>query len=170
MTTMAKRVRSLLTTKLGACAACIRLSLVFSLAGWSTFAVLNSYIPGSIVTKLSLLSSIGFTGLFGAHLAAYSMRVVWAWRVAARRAAPPASQVAENRRQLLAASLRSIGVVFVPGFILSALQSRGTQADPKPDCNRGCDCHNCHTTLSKKCGWYYETCEQLCNLYCNPPA
>jgi hypothetical protein len=63
-------LRALIATKLGACAFCIRLSLVLSIASWAVFAGLRFWIPGSIVTTGALVPALGFTALFASHLVA----------------------------------------------------------------------------------------------------
>ena len=85
-------MRTLVATKLGACAFCIRLSLALSVLSWIAFVVLESWLPGSAASRLALPPALGFTALFVSHLVAYALRVTRAYRASAR-AMPDAAVV-----------------------------------------------------------------------------
>jgi hypothetical protein len=164
-------LRSLISTKLGACAFCIRLSLLLSLSSWAVFAALSFLIPGWLGVKLALVPALGFTTLFASHLAAYAVRVVLAFR----RTRPPlagneTSASTPNRRALLVLSARTIGLALVPTALGSALWGSVTSGSCQPpgSCDQTinpCCCSNCHTQLHK-CDPNYFTCEITCSAFC----
>ena len=158
-------LRALIATKLGACAFCIRLSLVMSLASWAVFAVLQLWIPASIVTTWAFVPALGFTALFASHLVAYAVRVVVAYRGAV---APTSAAQEKSRRRFLAASAQAIGLALLPTAVASVVWSSAAgRADcPRPaDCLSGCCCQRCKTRL-KKCDPAYQSCTYLCAASC----
>ncbi|TMQ47330.1 MAG: DUF3624 family protein, partial [Candidatus Eisenbacteria bacterium] len=64
--------RTLIATKLGTCALCIRLSLMLSLSSWAGFAALALLVPGSLAANLALVPALAFTTLFAGHVIAYA--------------------------------------------------------------------------------------------------
>ncbi len=161
-------LRTLITTKLGACAFCIRTSLLSSLASWAVFAALSWLVPGSPAAKLALLPAVAFTTLFASHLAAYVVRVVLAYRTAGRVAAgEPAASPADRRRFLVLAA-RTIGLALVPTALGSALCGSvlGGSCDPPANCNvsiNPCCCAHGKTHLPK-CNPNYVTCSATCGV------
>ena len=161
------RLRTLITTKLGACAFCIRASLLSSLASWAVFAAVSWLVPGSSAATLALLPAVGFTSLFASHLAAYVVRVVLAYRRAGRVAAgEPAASPADRRRFLVLAA-RTIGLALVPTVLGSALSGSvlGGPCDPQGSCNpsiNGCCCDNAGKTHLPKCNPNYDSCSITC--------
>ena len=157
-------LRGLITTKLGACAFCIRLSLLLSLSSWAVFAALSFLIPGSIGVKLALVPSFGFTTLFASHLAAYAVRVVLAFR----RTRPPiagneTSASTPNRRAFFVLSVRTIGLALVPATLASALWGSSDNCLPPADCvDLPCCCGTSGNTRLPKCNPNYSFCTAVC--------
>jgi len=164
-------LRTVIATKLGACAFCIRLSLILSLSSWAMFAALSFLVPGSLAAKLTLVPALGFTALFASHLIAYALRVVLTYRKAGRLAPGEPAASPANRRRFLVLSARTIGLALVPTVLVSTLWgSAGTAAGradcPRPtDCLSGCCCQRCKTRL-KKCDPAYLSCSYICSGSC----
>jgi hypothetical protein len=164
--------RALIATRLGACAFCIRLSLALSVVTWLLLLVINTFVPGSLATKLLLIPALGFTTLFASHLAAYAVRVVLAYRMAGRVDPGKTTRLIPNRRRFLILSVRTIGLALVPTVLVSTLWGSVT-ADPKcpppPNCNPSinfCCCdQNCKTQL-KPCDPRYFSCSLTCSFGC----
>ena len=159
-------LRALIATKLGACALCIRLSLVLSLAGWAVFAALRLGMPDSIITTWALVPALALSALFASHLVAYVARIMVAYR---RRAARTAGTLpVTERRRFLAASAQAIGLALLPTTVASVLwgSSTGRANCPRPtNCLSGCCCQRCKTGL-KKCDPAYLSCSYLCAGSC----
>jgi hypothetical protein len=162
-------LRSLITTKLGACAFCIRLSLLLSLSSWTMFAALSFLIPSSLGVKLALVPALGFTTLFASHLAAYAVRVVLAFR----RTGPPiagdeTSASTPKRRVFLVLSARTIGLALVPTTLASALWGSlesGNCQPPPGNCDPTinlCCCDSGGNTKLPKCDPNYGYCSLEC--------
>ena len=161
-------LRSLITTKLGACAFCIRLSLLLSLSSWAVFAALSFLIPGSLGVKLALVPALGFTTLFASHLAAYAVRVFLAFR----RTGPPiagneTSASTPNRRAFFVLSARTIGLALVPATVASALWGSLASDNclPPSNCDQTinyCCCDKAGNTKLPKCNPNYVTCTMIC--------
>jgi hypothetical protein len=161
-------LRGLITTKLGACAFCIRLSLLLSLSSWAVFAALSFLLPGSLGVKLALVPALGFTTLFASHLAAYAVRVFLAFR----RTGPPVagnetSASTPNRRAFFVLSARTIGLALVPATVASALWGSLANGNclPPSTCDQTinpCCCDNAGNTKFPKCSPYYATCTMIC--------
>ena len=155
-------LRTLITTKLGACAFCIRVSLLSSLSSWAVFAALALLVPPA--AKLALLPALGFTTLFASHLVAYAVRVVLAYRKAGRVAPGETTASTANRRRFLVLSARTIALALVPTVLASALGGSvsGGGDCPRPgNCSDYCCCQGCKTRL-KKCDPYYNSCLANC--------
>jgi hypothetical protein len=167
MTHPVQQLRFLLATKLGACAKCIRLSLRLSIAAWAAFGAVTLLIPGSAVTGLVLWPALALSVLLSAHLVAYSVRVMLAWKAAGQSAHPSSEEIAKERRVLLSGSLRTVALIFVPAVVASAMLPRGILGAVSPDCaGHGtglCACKGCHTTIPQNCP-YYAICAQTCNF------
>ena len=118
-------LRTLFATKLGACAFCIRLSLLLSVVSWAVFGVLGRLLPYSAFAVLALALAIGFTALFSAHLVAFVVRVTLGYRRRHRDVAAEGPDLPEERRRFLATSLRMLGLALLPSVIASAVQARG---------------------------------------------
>jgi len=155
-------LRTLITTKLGACAFCIRVSLLSSLSSWAVFAALSFLVPGSPAAKLALLPALGLTTLFASHLVAYAVRVVLAYRKVQVGAAGEATASTANRRRFLVLSARAIALALVPTVLASALG--GSVSDGR-DCKRPpgcpCCCNHCKTRL-KPCDPLHDYCASYC--------
>ena len=163
-------LRTLITTKLGACAFCIRASLLSSLASWAVFAAVSWLVPGSSAATLALLPAVAFTTLFASHLAAYAVRVALAYRTAGRVATGEPGASPADRRRLLALAARTIGLALVPTVLGSALWGGGGPCGPPGDCNvsiNPCCCCNGKTRLAK-CNSNYPTCVAICSASVGP--
>jgi len=164
-------LRTLIATKLGACAFCIRLSLTLSVVSWLLFVASDALVPGSLVAKLAIGPALGFTALFASHLVAYAVRVVVAYRKAGRVAAGETTGSAPNRRRFLILSARTIGLALVPTVLASTLWGSAGAAAGRVDCQRpteclsGCCCQRCKTGL-KKCDSAYLSCSYICWASC----
>lgn len=162
--TVARSFRALIATKLGACAFCIRLSLLLSVSSWAVFVVSSFLFPGSLTAKLALALALGFTTLFASHLAAYAVRVVLGYRKAGRVTPGETSASTPNRRRFLVLSARTIGLALVPTVLVSALwgsASADPNCPPPPACTSLCCCNGCKTTI-KKCHPMYAWCAIYC--------
>ena len=161
--------RALIATKLGACAYCIRLSLMLSVVSWLLLVVF-ALVPGSLAARLALVPALGFTTLFASHLVAYALRVVLAYRKAGRVIRGQGTGLAPNRRRFLVLSARTIGLALVPTALASALWG-SVAGDPNctrpPGCALDCCCSHCKTRV-KKCDPLYASCAAYCSFYCIP--
>lgn len=162
-------LRTLIATKLGACAFCIRLSLLLSLTSWAVFAALSFLVPGSLAAQLALVPALSFTALFASHFVAYAVRVVLAYRQAGDVAPRPNTGLGANRRRFLVFSAQTIGLVLLPTVLASALWGSVRTA---PNCPRptecpgfDCCCHGCKTKL-KQCDPLYASCAMYCRMQC----
>ncbi len=160
-------LRTLIATKLGACAFCIRLSLTLSVLSWLLLIVVKALIPGSLAAKLALVPALAFATLFASHLVAYAVRVVLAYRQAGQVGPEGPAASAPNRRRFLVLSARTIGLALVPTVLVATLwgsagASAGRAECPRPtDCLSGCCCQRCKTRL-KKCDPAYLSCSYIC--------
>jgi len=156
--------RTLILTKLGTCAFCIRLSLVLSLSSWAVVATLSFFLPGSLAGKLAFVPAFGLTALFASHLVAYAVRVAVAYRKSGSAALSADTASTANRRRFLVLSAQAIGVALVPTVFASALWG-SVRADPNcrppSNCASLCCCNGCKTQL-KPCDPSYGSCQVYC--------
>ena len=167
-------LRTLIATKLGACAFCIRLSLTLSVVSWLLFVAAEALVPGSLAAKLVIVPALGFTTLFASHLVAYAVRVVRAYRKAGRVAPGDTTASTANRRRFLVLSARTIGLALVPTVLVPALWATdGADPNCRPsNCSTSCCCKGCKTQL-KPCDPLYGSCQVYCStqsLKCMGPV
>lgn len=166
--------RALISTKLGACAFCIRLSLTLSVVSWLLFVATDALVPGSLAARLVIVPALGFTTLFASHLLAYAVRVVFAYRTAGRVARGQGTALAPNRRRFLVLSARAIGLALVPTVLVRTLwTTAGADPNCRPsNCSTSCCCKGCKTQL-KPCDPLYGSCQVYCatqTLKCMGPV
>jgi hypothetical protein len=65
-----------ISTKLGRCAKCMRLSLRSAVLGWSTVAISDLLLPGTLVQHVLLICAVSLTLLWSLHVIAYGARIV----------------------------------------------------------------------------------------------
>ena len=173
-------LRGLIARKLGRCARCIRLSLVFTILGWFAFAVFNASMSGSVVAAAAFVAAVGFTGLFASHLVAFTVRVMFAVKEAEREdygkaAVSHATEVSEARRHFLVTSLKLIGAglvaVTIPSVLLSGSAEAGSGCRPPRNCINICCCtglrgHPPCTTRLCPDDPNYATCKNACSFGC----
>jgi hypothetical protein len=162
----ARSFRALIATRLGACAFCIRLSLALSVVSWLLWIGIHALVPGSLAAMLVFVPALGFTGLFGSHLAAYAVRVVLAYRMAGQVAPRETPASIPNRRRFLVLSARTIGLALVPSVLVPTLWGSVTDGpcQTPPNCNPAinpCCCKDCKTQL-KPCDPRYLSCSVTC--------
>lgn len=158
---------ALITTKLGRCARCIRLSMLFAILGWSVAAITNLWSPSSPVATGAFIAGLGFTSLFLSHMAAFAARVflrpgraTQAWHRWDDVAAGQEAELAEDRRRFLVKSLKMIGIGLVAVAVPSVLASDAMAAK---DCI--CTCKGCHGTMPGHCPGA-KACDYMCWLNC----
>lgn len=91
-----KRLQALISSKLGRCSKCMRLSLAGAMVGWLASTVVHLLWPGTFLWYLSLLSASSFTLLWLLHVVTFAARVVAGARLAAQL---PASRNRPSYRQ-----------------------------------------------------------------------
>ncbi|PYP29775.1 MAG: hypothetical protein DMD55_00335 [Gemmatimonadetes bacterium] len=157
-------LRTLIATKLGTCALCIRLSLMLSLSSWAGFAALALLVPGSLAANLALVPALAFTTLFAGHVIAYAVRVGSGYRNLGKTACAGSPDLAANRRRFLVVSAQTIALTIVPTALASALYGSiaGAGICPQPSgCINSCCCKNCRTQLPK-CDPNHDSCRIFC--------
>ena len=156
-------VHRLVARKLGRCARCIRLSMLFSLLGWASFALFSAAIPSSFLATGAFLWALGLTGLFASHIVAFAVRIVQRQKAAERSGEGTrarAADLSKSRRDFLITSLKLAGLGLAAVVVPSMLASNATAGD----CST-CTCKKCHGMMPGHCPGA-KTCDYLCWLNC----